>query len=591
MWISEHNIRESALFKITVKITGTLLCALIVFGYPTNSYSQAVIVDDYERNAGPIRKLMAKEAKDQALRIGRADNPIAQKLRLSPLPGQSTRRINGNGGGGGAGSGGGEENDTTDTRIGMNQDTKFEALFPPITGIRQMADSEAFLKVYKSLITTKVPVMGQTFYMVENGAATGYFQGLNLTSNVLENMISSQVLQEKILEIARPPMKQKWADAIYTRSKERNSWTGGLLEAVGDGDSDALPQIAPLDQVQPNPYGMESPSDRGTGQGGGAGNVTPTTATERKLLKDEIFAQHKLEKEDQQKDYPNLEMPAVVNEVIKYVGDLELKINNEADNTRDQGAGGVNRKYKLKYVAGEVDNMTNLSGMRRLAWEETRVVWEGWHKLLHELCTFKRQNPNRDKKMGELDTVATFKSQEMSKAWEKVSTPSIPMNMDMVLMGLRLFEKQNRASRLDCDELNDAQNGQGENMPSSLEDLEGSKLDDCKDGKGCLRNRLYLYIAHILGRARAIHMFRTYHHITYDFASTDDQRSHLDHLWQKAIGDFSFDEELLQNEQRWYELVNFMGQITQENIGTGGLRPNVNQNLNRSSGAPEVGNQ
>ena len=579
MKLSEHNVIACSLYKITT----AFLCALIVLGYSTHSYSQAVIVDDYEQNAGPIRKLMAKEAKDQARRIGRSDNPIAQKLRLSPLPGLSTRKITGNGGGGGAGTGGGDETDTADTRLGSNQDKKFEALFPPVTGIRQMADSEAFLKVYKSLITTKVPVMGQTFYMVENGAATGYFQGLHLTSNVLENMVSSQMLQDKILDLTNPPLKQKWADSIYKRSKEKNSWTGGLLEAAGDGDSDKLPEVAALDSVEPHAYGLDSPSDS-TGQGAG-GQVAPE-ANERLLLKDEIFAELKSQQKDAQTDNPNSDLPAVRDEIIKYVGDLKINVNNASAN--GSKAGAVNREFDLDYIPGEVDRMINQSGLRRLAWEETRVVWEGWHKLLHEICTFKKQNPNRDKKMGELDTVATFRSEAMTKAWEKASAPSIPMNMDMVLMGLKLFEKQNRASRLDCDELNDAQNGQGENMPDSLEDLEGSKLDDCKDGKGCLRNRLYLYIAHILGRARALHIFKTYQHVTYDFATTHDQRMHLDVLWQKAINGLNFDEEILQNEQRWYELVSFMGQITQENIGTGGLRPNVDQNLNRSSGAPEV---
>jgi hypothetical protein len=188
--------------------------------------------------------------------------------------------------------------------------------------------------------------------------------------------------------------------------------------------------------------------------------------------------------------------------------------------------------------------------------------------------------------MGEMDTLETFQSSDLIRMLPDASSPNISMSMDMLVMGFKLFEKQQRAASLDCEPLRAAARSQ---IPTKLDDLSGSKLDDCSEGKGCLRNRLYLYISHLIGRSRAFHTLLALKEVSYSFARENDQLEQLDYIWRNALTNFDLQTEILNGEQNWYELVTFLGQITQENIGTGGFNPNTNRNLTSSGGgSPEV---
>jgi hypothetical protein len=578
------------------------LCRLLCLAFvgAVGLFSQQALAQDYAQDVstaakGPSRGIMLNSVRRTSAQVGRVDDNLGQIMVVPPLPGD---QIGGDsadnpdqlgqepGGGAGAGAGGGDQQFRALARIGANETKNQQLLMPPMTNFQQMGESKAFQDIYKKMITARNPVMAQTFYMVENGAASGFFNGLNMLSNTASNILEANEFQMKVLERTDPTgeMTDAWISSVFKAADEKKSWVAGMLAAAGDTMKDPTAVTAtnedPFD-IQAQPFNFA-----GLNEGTNQQNNRESTVLLSTLL---FESQDKTRENGTGEQYDRDQREGLKEEFIRMAGDLEIRIDGAGQTGPQGGQGGtlqsparqiLIRRIPPKSRERTSQNAEKRSGMALAQWEETGVAYEAFYKLLKSGCEWRKNNNNyRDggeSQIGKRKIMAFARDVLREVDLENASAPDLPMNQNVIDMALTMFIGQTPINKVRCEELEMTVR----DMPKAQMDIDEENLAQCtKDGRtGCMRNRLFFHLAYVIGRSRALHRYMTLFLLSERFATTKAQRALLEQVINETVAGFDIQAELESNRERWARSVSFMGQRQDGKTGAGNSLPGGGEN-------------
>jgi hypothetical protein len=540
-----------------------------------------------------IMRSFVRRSVGQAGKYG-TDNALGRVLELPPLPGDQSfadsAKIDE------AKKYFGSENRIPD--LGKNNRSSVNMVLPPLKGFQQLSDSEALKDMFKGMVVAQVPVLFQTYMMVENGAATGYMGGLNAVSNIMSNTMQTQDYQLKLLELTDDTGKMKEAYIQKVKDSFKQNKEGGWPAALyaASGDSAKFQKDQGMKQfTEGEAYDLKwLPSDK---QGGGDAS--------KRLLSDLLF----LKQEDPQANqagsgtgggstsYSNQDLDKLKREFVRLIGDVEIELKAEGGQNGGPGGGGPGgawlRTLNMNFIAPEAKEERR--GVARENWSEVQVVWESVNKLLYDYCNFAKQNPNASRKTGKKYTAATYdqiggQNPDGSDPWEYTSAPDIPLTMSLLDALFHLVKKSNKVKKLNCDEFQQFR----DDIPTTKDGGSGGggndvNLNDCGKSKGCLRNRLILHMAFIIARSRTLHTYRTMYLLSKRF-STDPALSNLvDELFERTLSGMNIDQELRSNRDSWERFTMFLAKVVQGESGAGAFLKPAGTNNSRAGSAGDGG--
>jgi len=472
---------------------------------------------------------------------------------------------------------------------GPNSSEDYRVMFRPMKSLRQVMNADAIRKMYKDLMTSRVAVLFTTMQMVENGAAAGFANAVKVSSDNIDRTYAAASLQLDMLESIDPSGQEKiaYAAGVYDRTKENKGGAWGLMAAVGDsmekgsggtgagtgaGNDEDLNSLA-----KATPYSVaEIRKDSSSGTGA----APPASAgSGKKKLSELLFDNRKGDGSSSSgpsggpsgsggtSTYDNDNIDELKNEFIELLGDIEIEEKDDA--------AGI-RKINLKRLPYD-----KKGGPAHEEYEEVKIVWEAWFNILKGYCEFKKENPNNSKQMFQKDTTTTT-DKINAEYWQQVSAPDIPVSMNLVDQAFALVQKQKHEKELNCNDLSPDQN----EPPIKDDGVSGDNLDDCKNGKGCMRNKLFLYVVHILARSRMLHTYDAMYMVASRFATDPGLQQLVDKLFRDTFENLDTQTEMQINRTRYTEFLAFMGKLSQGQVGAGAFfRPNENFNVvNRADG-------
>ncbi len=558
-----------------ISVASFIFVALLSADTEAQTMSDEIGGKDNNFGSHPVWQIMHGSTKRSVQQLGRVENPLNQRLVMPPLPGEqaytdSLKK---------------EDEFGTATTYGPNKAEDYQLLFPPLIELQRLAKSKPLQKMYKEMITSEIPVMGQTFMMVENGAASGYFQSLNLVSNTLTNVMQTNDFQMKIMDLTDPTgeMKNVWISDVFKKTQDgKQGWAAALLSAQGDKtEFDASGDKFDQDlKSEPFDFKVLSASAK-TGGTNNQGNQDG----KKILLSTMLFAVGGKGKPAEGDGFENKNIEELTKQFTDLVGDMEMSFDTAATGagTAQNDGKSSARKIQIKRVAaGKNQNLSGKrTGLARAQWEETALVWEHFHNLLEAACKVWKDPKNLEKEPGEMETWSTIK-ELTTQDWERSSAPDIPMTLDALKMVFALFAKERHPSEFKCEELQ----ATAEDMPDKLGELTTADLDNCgqKSDGPCLRNRIVLYMSYVIGRSRAIHEYIALYAVSKKFATSPAQQILLDRVFRDVVAELDLQEELVVNRRRWEETISFFGSYTQGRVGGSNPSGDVD-NSNTTMGA------
>lgn len=552
--------------NINLKITSlALVLASAAATLCSSTASAQSVVDEYDNPNKISRTIMKAETKRGVEQVGRygSDNALAQKFALPPLPGDQ------------AFSDSVSDADKYASEMGVmpdfgaNERKNVNISLPPIKGLAQILNSSVTKNLLKELTASEATVLMQTYMMVENGAATGFMGGMNIGSNLMQNMLQSQDFQLKLLEATDDTgkMKEAYINKIAKEmqsGKNKDVWPAALYIASGDdGKAANAPQMTDLSAAI-EPYDLELVTAEGTTQG----------SKDKRKLTDMLFVKGAASKGAN--TYGNDKLDQLRSDFVSLVGDVEI--------TLDKNKSKYARDVKIEFKAPEFDNATEgRRGVARLNWEEVQVVWTNINTLLYEACKWKESNPNTGKLPYEMETLATTdkvggssSASSAGTAWELSSAPDLTFTINVLDQLLKLHMEHRPAGDLKCDDLKLDEFGIPEQGAASSGAQ--SNLNDCGPKKGCLKNRVVLHLSYMIARSRTLHTYRSLYTISSRFVTEPLAGELLNRLFNRTFSGMNIDAELEANRGRFYDFVNHMSQLTQGQLGAGPLlRPGGNE--------------
>ncbi len=538
----------------------------------TPASAQAPGTEEYTREVEkrPVRNLMRAGAARSAIQVGGSmlDHSVGQMLQLPPLPGEQ---------------GAFDSAKKEDSRkffpgqelipdLGKNNRSSVNMVLPPLKGFQQLSDSEELKNMFKEMVVAKVPVLFQTYMMVENGAAMGYMQSLNAVSNIMTNTLDTQQYQLKLLELTDDTgkMKEAYIQGIKESSKTAKGWPAALYAAVGDStDFKAVQSEQMKIQSNTRPYDLKGlPWEGGPGKGG------------KRLLSDLLFMKSENNSNagaGSENTYENSDQifSALKDEFKRLVGDVEIELASaEGVSNEDQGPEGWLRVLNMNFKAPLKQPDNELRGMALENWEEVQVVWENINEILFDYCEFKKNSENYDRAQGEKKTAAT--DENIGKAdsptqdpWELASAPDITLTLSLIQQFYALVEGSEKPESVDCAALR-----KGRDAIPNTRSAQGANLDDCGDNQGCLRNRLILHAAFVIARSRTLHTYGHMYLVSQKFATDHVLKDLVDQIFKRTSAGMNLDEALSKNRQSWVEFGPAMAIYAQKrSAASGNMRP------------------
>lgn len=545
----------------------TTTIALVFIGaaiaiYPLVSFAQ-------DSQQGPSGKIMAAAVKRGVSQAGRygTDSAIAQTFTLPPLPGEQ-----------GAMDSAQEEDKFTGSGqtpdFGVNDKQNTNVSLPPLRGLSQILDSEVTKNYVKKAVTSKTAVLMQTMMMVENGAATGFGQAMNMGSNFYSNLLNTTDLQMKMMDVADETgqMKLAFVNGVAQKlqtGEQQNIWPGALYDQLaekGEWDTSNNKPIQNLSKAKP--YDLSGLFTQASLEGStGRGNS--------RLLTDLLFV--KGESSDANKSHKNDQIDELKEEFKKLVGDVEITLENNEGSE-------ISRKVKLTFKAPEKGSSGSVRrGVAALNWEEVKTVWENINVLLYETCKWK-QKPENINKPFEADGICTTKEIGQSSSsggggsaspWELSSSPDITMNCNVLEQLYKHVEDnatrkgENKNMNVNCEDLN----LKAADIPDGS-DSNTTNFNDCgKHGekKGCLKNKVVLHLSYLTARSRTLHTYWTLYTISKKFVTDPRIGRLLDEAFIRAFSGMDATQELHDNQARYFEFVANMGRYLQGEAGAGNM--------------------
>ena len=545
----------------------TTTIALVFIGaaiaiYPLVSFAQ-------DSQQGPAGKIVAGKTKRGVSQAGRygTDSAIAQTFTLPPLPGEQ-----------GAMDSAQEEDKFTGggqaPDFGVNDKQNTNVSLPPLRGLSQILDSEVTKNYVKKAITSKTAVLMQTMMMVENGAATGFGQAMNMGSNFYSNLLNTTDLQMKMMDVADETgqMKLAFVNGVAQKLQTGNHkdiWPGALYDQLDEkGEWDTANNKPIKNLTEAKPYDLSGLFTQASLEGStGSGNS--------RLLSDLLFVKGK--SSDAKKSHKNDQIDELKEEFKKLVGDVEITLENNEDSE-------LSRKVKLTYPAPEKGSSGSVRrGVAAVNWEEVKTVWENMNKLLYQTCKWKQKSENINKPF-KGDSIATTNEIGGSSSgsgggsaspWELSSSPDITLNVNVLEQLYKHVEDNatrkgaNKNMNVDCEDLKltaaDIPDGSDSNT---------TNFNDCgKQGekKGCLKNKVVLHLSYLIARSRTLHTYLELYTLSKKFVTDPRIGRLLDEAFIRAFSGMDERQELRDNRARYEVFVAYMGQYLQGEAGAGNI--------------------
>jgi hypothetical protein len=589
------GVVKSIQSRRTVLLTTLLImsAALNAVGIPEVFAQASPAMEQYHSEskqtvARKITAAMSKRSVNQAGGYG-TDTALGRILDLPPLPGEqaftdsakiedSRKYI--------------DEGKIPD--FGKDNRSSVNMVLPPLKGFQQLTDSEALKEMFNGLVTAKVPVLFQTYMMVENGAATGYIGSLNAVSNVMANTMQTQDYQLKLLELTDDTgkMREAYIKRLKDAFKEsKEVWPAALYASVGDSANFENNKGMTKEQIgEKGAYDLRwLPTENGS-----------EGEKSKRKLSDLLF----LAKEDQNAGnlggpansstpYDNTDLNNLKQEFVRLIGDVEIELKTEEGS--DPSKAWL-RTLNMNFIAPEKEEERR--GVARENWSEVQVTWEGINMILYNYCQFVKDNPNSSRKIesGQFKMTAATSDQinnpgdgnPAARPWEYISSPDIPVTMSLIEALFHLVRHTDEAKGLDCDKLNLTR----DDIPTERHNGSGgggsANLNDCGKNKGCLRNRLILHMSYIIARSRTLHTYRTMYLLSKRFATDPALDELVDELFMRSLSGMNIDNELGRNREAWERFTSFLTKIVQGDSYAGAFfRPG--QFAGGRGGAPENG--
>ncbi len=574
-------IRSTILFVTLVTLAAVstdlhIVSAAVAEGPGTSDYNREI-------EKKPVRNMMragAARSVNQSSGYG-SEYATGQVLQLPPLPGEQ---------------GAFDSAKSSDSRkyypqaeiipdLGKNNRSSVNMVLPPLKGFMQLSDSEDMKNMFKEMVVAKVPVLFQTYMMVENGAAQGYTAGLNAVSNIMANTMHTQQYQLKLLELTDDTgkMKEAYIQKIKESSEQAKDWPATLFATVGDtADFNTVKNEPMRMEQQARAYDLKGlPSEDGNKKGG------------KRLLSDLLFLKSEKQNDsggDPQDTFANNEQlyPSLKDEFRRLVGDVEIELAppNGVSN-ENQGPDGWLRVLNMNLKAPKKEANEELRGVALENWNEVQVVWENIHTLLKDYCEFKKSKDNLQKEPGKKDSAATTdkigQASGQEDPWELSSAPDIPISLNLIEQLFALVDGSEKPEDLKCDELKKTR----DDIPNSRKGS-AAKLDECGNNNGCLRNRIILHTAYIIARSRTLHTYRHMYLTSKKFATDPVLDDLVDRLFIRTLAGMKIDDALHNNRVAWSEFIPFLATFVETRTSVGG-NPRPNQSSSTSPSAATNG--
>ena len=476
---------------------------------------------------------------------------------------------------------GGEEEEAD---LGRNIQLNNNIILPPLKGFRQLADAAPIKEMYKELINKEVPVLFQTMMMVENGAATGFIGSMGAVSNLMNNTIQTQQFQLQLMDLTDTTGQMKYA------------YAGGINKAIQDGKAQTWPQALYMvngDSAKDNGGGSAKFSDLqksepftliGLPSNQLKKNDPNNKDGSKQLLTDILFAKEDGAAGGKDK-HDNQKVEDLKKEYKDMVGDLELEI--EKGKSTDQ----IGRLLKVNYKKAEPQDEKQRWGLQKKVYKESDKVWKSLNKMLKELCEFKKTNENMKKDPHEKDLPANKAGFWDEKTRKNASAPDITVTAFMMDEIWAAFQPKGLMEDVECEqEFNkDSKFPDGTNFQQPDE----KDPESCRGGQGdeikpCLRNRIMVHMASMIGRSRAYHSYMNLYLWSSRFAKDQATTSLNEQLFQSTFGgnDANMYSLIDQNHDLWVSFATELGRYMQSQYGSGA---NLSQRQNNALPAQNGG--
>jgi hypothetical protein len=535
-----------------------IVVALVVVGVSGALTLSSAQADNafYQTNSNVSRAIMRMETQRGVKQVGRygTDTALGSKLSLPPLPGDQSYG----------------DSSETDTDLntsfsfkpdfGANETKGVSITLPPLKGLTQVLDSQVTRDLLKRLTATKVPVMMQTYMMVENGAANGFMGGMNIGSNLMSNLIQSQDYQLKLMDITDDTgkMKEAYVKRLATELKgnTKDVWPAALYVASGDDGQQPTEQMTSL--------------NTGTRAFDLSDLAGATGGQNTQLLTNLLFVNNG---GGGTNAYTNTRLDDLKKDFTILVGDVEIKLDTTAKEARD-----LTFSYKAPTQGSD-----NLRGVANVHREELEAVWESVNEILVKVCDWKQKHSNVGKEIGEMESLSTTAdlnniSNNYGGLFEVSSAPDLPMTINVVEQLYKMVDKLNVTN---CQDLHKTAN----DIPDSSEDNQvATNFNDCSGKKGCLKNRVVLHLSYLVARSRTLHQYRALYTIAQRFAVQPMMRELVDGLFARAFSGMDINQEIRANRDQYDEFISYMGRLAQGEYGGGAfMRPGTGEGASNYS--------
>lgn len=425
----------------------------------------------------------------------------------------------------------GGENKEAD--LGKNIQVNNNIILPPLKGFRQLAAAKPIKEMYQELINKDVPVLFQTMMMVENGAATGFIGSLGAVSNLMNNTIQTQQFQLQLMDLTDTTgqMKYAYAGGIQKAIKDDGAKTWPQALYMVNGDAHKGEKLGKFETLKEDtkPFTLLTlPTNQAAAQKNGGDGT-------KQKLSDLLFMKESGTTSNNQKVFQNKELEDLKKEYLDLVGDLEIQI--ETGSNSDQ----IGRIVKVNYTKPSPADDKGRLGLQKKVYQESETVWQNLNTMLKKLCEWKKggNQSNANKPITEHRVPSNIPNFYEEKVLRGASSPDITMNAVLIDKIWNSFFPKTEISQLQCDQefkentkFPDATNFQAPNE---------KEAEDCKaqgDGevKPCLRNRIMVHIATVIGRSRAFYGYLILLNFSNRFAKDEATADLNEQLFEQVLG-------------------------------------------------------
>ncbi len=494
---------------------------------------------------------------------------------------------------------------------------------PANTALRGLMDSKQYKEMLKGMITSKVPVMYQTMFMVENGAATGFMGSVQSVSQLMNNSIQSAGLELQMRGVAGPEYQKQFVNAIHdglkkqeTEDKGRNLWPIGLFYASGDTVTEQIDNVKFDYQYN-------------KGDGPASINQHLLSTSKDNGSKDKWTLMNTLAKAAGDSDRRTSEM---IEWIKKVIGDVEVQLDNEgtgqsggsnsndpalsikknfkqptqkANVKNDSQSGGTVQTKALGGSSGSqpLDGFTigdQIFGASVERNEIRKDVWRNMYKLLGEYCKFKKDNPNSMMQTGE----ELFKKKMV---WQtitpdlikKVSSNHFKVSLNLIDQIFKVWVQTSSSATTPTQIQCNFDNADQE-MPENF-DISRDVGDNCeRDAKKCRRNKWLYRFVDIIALDKLIQNASDAYERAIQLALTNDESiaglvnelfcaslaSHSGTPADSSMCDLGFYFESItgSNKARWHDQLEGLSKLAQSLGGSSNFRFQPNNSFIQQGG-------